>query len=69
VFSLEVDENVSYVSFEELLGVWVFEGDVLGPVYDEDVLVWLEDDIVGTEVCVDYTSVLVGFAYVDQDFV
>ena len=46
MFALEVPEDVLQVSFKELLGVWVFCGDVLGPVYDEDVLVWLKNDIV-----------------------
>jgi len=47
VFTLEVSEYVLQVSFEELLGVWVFCSGVLGPIYDEDMLVWLEDDVVG----------------------
>ena len=64
MFALEISENVLYVSFEELLGVWVFCGDVLGPIYDEDVLVWLEDDVIGAEVCVDYVGVLVSFSYI-----
>lgn len=64
MFALEISEDVLYVSFEELLGVWVFWGGVLGPVYDEDVLVWLEDDVVGAEVCVDYVGVLVSFSYI-----
>jgi len=64
VFALEVFEDILEVSFEELLGAWVFCCDVLGPVYDEDVLVWLEDDVVGAEVSVDYVSVLVSFSYV-----
>lgn len=64
-FSLEEAYNVFDVSFEEFLSVWVFGCHVLGPVYDEDVLVWLEDYVVGAEVGVDYASFLIGFTYVD----
>ena len=46
MFALEVPEDVLYVSFEQLLSVWMFCSDKLGPVYYEDLLVWLEDDVV-----------------------
>jgi len=36
-------------------------GDVLRPVYDEDVEVLLDEDVVGAEVCVDYVCFVVGF--------
>ena len=51
------------------MGVWVVCRDVLGPIYYEDVLVWLKDDIVRAEVNVNYVGVSVSFSYVDQDFV
>ena len=35
--------------------------NVLGPVYYEDVEVWLDEDVVGADVCVDYFCFLVGF--------
>jgi len=35
-------------------------GDVLGPVYYENVEVWLDEDVVGAEVCVNYSCFLVG---------
>ena len=47
------------------MGVWMFCCNILGPVYDEDVLVWLKDDVVGAEVHVNYVRVSVGFSYVD----
>lgn len=43
----------------------MFYSDVLRPVYDENLLVWLKNDIVGTEVHMDYMGVSVSFSYVD----
>ena len=44
----------------------MFCGDVLGPVYYENVLVWLEYDVEGAEVSVDNVGVLVSSFYVNQ---